>query len=821
MTNALEFGLWPVHRSQNSGSEFVRRRCVRPVVLAVAVMTAVASLGCRPAGGPAPSVTNSIGMKLVWVEPGSFEMGNRNPERVAALGGPPLLPEGDWDEKPVHTVTITRGFYISETEVTLEQFRQFRPEQPRGEVFPAYVSGVSWEDAVAFCEWLSERGGRSYRLPTEAEWEYACRAGTGTLFSSGDEPPAEGAANAWGLKNMHAGVAEWVWDWYGPYPPEAQTDPVGRAAGVGRVVRGGGVHDLKSRKSSPFQGTDNYYRRSANRASAPPGYRGGHWIGFRVVMAPMPEARPLPPVRPFVFEGVRRSTAYTEQGPDPNKPYFRRRPVLPIPPENMRPRAVWAAGLHPGMLWHNHSPGLAAMPNGDLLAFYFTASDPSAEYWPNVGLIATRLRFGSEEWDIPDFVFDFADLSNGPALLWNDAGRVHLFLGAVGMRGIPFLWTTTLDSGSTWSPFRIVEPQGETKGYTPQPINSAFRGPDGAMYVATDGIGGTSLLWESLDGGATWHDTMGRTGGRHTTFAPLDDGRILGMGGKNTDIEGFMPQSISGDRGRSWRVAKTGFPSLGSNQRPVILRLASGRLFFAGDWQDIDGHRPRGTTGRGVYVALSDDRGRSWQVKTLPGALPHESRVLRRPSETARVAGHRDGTLGYAAACQAPNGVIHLITSMNHPAMHFEFNEAWILDPQAGETAAATPAAGRMIEERETYPDGKVRLEWRATIAPDGRVLLHGRQRWYYPNGNLQYEARYRNGSKEDREAYYSEDGRILWEWRHGTDGASTWTQYWPSGAKKAESTWKNHRCKGVATRWDSSGGIVGRVRFEDGEPVE
>src|SRR5690606_33648897 len=150
---------------------------------------------------------NSLGMKLHPIPAGSFTMGETNPPPPERFEQPEYLRAGDWDEHPSHPVTLTRGFYLAETEVTIEQFRQFRPDYEGNEAHAPFASGLSWRDAMEFCAWLSAREGRHYRLPTEAEWEYACRAGTTTLFSSGDAPPAPGTANAWGIQNMHTGVA--------------------------------------------------------------------------------------------------------------------------------------------------------------------------------------------------------------------------------------------------------------------------------------------------------------------------------------------------------------------------------------------------------------------------------------------------------------------------------------------------------------------------------------------------------------------------------------------------------------------------------------
>jgi hypothetical protein len=165
------------------------------------------------------------------------------------------------------------------------------------------------------------------------------------------------------------------------------------------------------------------------------------------------------------------------------------------------------------------------------------------------------------------------------ALLWNDSGSVYFFGGGVGLDGVPFRFQISKDSGASWTPPEFPLLRGPIGGLTPQPITSAFRGPHGEMYVATDAVGGESMLWCSTDNGRTWSDTGGRTGGRHTTFVVLKDGSILGMGGKNTNIDGFMPKSISRDGGKTWTISKTPFPALGSNQRPFIMRLASGRLF--------------------------------------------------------------------------------------------------------------------------------------------------------------------------------------------------------------------------------------------------
>jgi len=219
-------------------------------------------------------ITNSIGMRLRRIEPGSFIMGSE---------------DGDTDEKPMHEVTITKPFYIGVYEVTQEQYaRVMGADRSRFPDPNRPVESVSWEEAKAFCRKLSENENAEYRLPTEAEWEYACRAGTRTVFHWGDsfdtgyfwcgynsahKPHQVGKAkpNPWGLYDMSGNVWEWCEDWYAEnaYSSSEANDPTGPATGTRRVVRGGS-----------WWGTPEDCR-SANRLSyAPDGRR--DTIGFRV-----------------------------------------------------------------------------------------------------------------------------------------------------------------------------------------------------------------------------------------------------------------------------------------------------------------------------------------------------------------------------------------------------------------------------------------------------------------------------------------------------------------------------------------------------------
>jgi hypothetical protein len=776
--------------------------------LNTALLAALVGLGLSCAERSGVAATNSVGLHMVPVPAGSFVMGEDT--------------HGDWDERPAHRVVLTKGFQISASEVTLEQFQKFRPGH--GFSHEGKATGVSWDDATAFCAWLSKKEGQPYRLPTEAEWEYACRAGTTNRFWSGAALPADtNQPNPWGLRGTHDGVMEWCSDWYGPYAPDEQTDPVGAASGMVRVVRGD-KPDLDERLKDEAGRIAEDYHRSANRAGLPPTFgvpagvvpsetnevSGAHWIGFRVVRGEMPATKGAPVQDPFVRQGVRPPDDWATVGP--TMPYFRKRHLLPIPPDNASDEAIAAAGFHPSFRKHNHSPALEVCPNGDVLLITYTSY---FEYEPGVSLMAARLRFGQDEWDFPEPMFDTPDVNDHATMLWTDwerGGRMWFFWGWPKMSAgaYPFQWMTSDDSGATWSPVRFPAFKGEVGPFSRQPINTALR-IGSTVLVASDAEKKSSVLWASEDEGKTWRDTGGRTAGRHTTFAALNNGSILGVGGKNSDLDGYMPKAISNDGGKSWEVSRTPFAAQGVNQRPSVLRLKSGRLLFAGDFQKRGNIAPEGITNRGCYVALSDDEGATWRIKPLPGAQPHEKPEYQ----------DDPATLGYSAARQAPNGMIHLISTMTRPCLHFEFNEAWILSdrPDAGDDGAwmASKAGDilKLLPSRSTV--GDLRIEWSGGVADDGRYLKEGTERWIQPDGKVRYEAAFTLGRKTGAEVLRRPDGTEVWRWDRRADGTATWTTYWENGTKRSESNWKGTAAHGSAKNWDRSGRLLNRVEFDSG----
>ena len=188
---------------------------------------------------------------------------------------------------------------------------------------------------------------------------------------------------------------------------------------------------------------------------------------------------------------------------------------------------------------------------------------------------------------MPELLFKVNGEPDTSPCQWREGGTNWL----MSKGGAVFRVSRSTDSGVTWT---MIVPQFSSGYGHLQPINSGFHAPDGAMYVATDGVGGESHLWRSLDNGLTWNDQGGRTSGRHSTIVPLDGtGRLLSLGGKNTDINGYMPQNISTNRGVTWEApTQSPFPKLAQGQRPSVCRLASGKLVMVGDASFVTTTKP-------------------------------------------------------------------------------------------------------------------------------------------------------------------------------------------------------------------------------------
>jgi formylglycine-generating enzyme required for sulfatase activity len=673
------------------------------------------------------TVTNSVGMKLVRIEPGTFTMGQDGPQledylrqkRFKELSN--VKDRIDFDERPAHKVRITQPFLMGATEVTVAEYRQFDPDFKKNDpkTKPAdddAAAGVTWEKATAFCEWLTKKEGRPYRLPTEAEWEYACRAGTTTLFHTGDDLPdghqkwfgeenfhgvyfppgpmpreydwrnagkpeaglkqgeviglthpsdelraggagalrvAQKTPNAWGLHDMHGNVAEWCSDWYGPYENGAQTDPLGRADGDCRVFRGG------------FHSSLVRFLRSANRGSWVPNSASDR-VGFRVVQAELPKGKSLPVAAP-PLHAQNVSQTVPRIAPQPaDTPFFDGpKPFVRIP----------EGAVGPVFISQNHSPAITECPNGDLLAVWFSTLGETDLTTSNA---AARLRFGAKEWQPASPFWDAQDVNDHAPKIWWDGDRTLYHFTEARGHGANLVRHST-DNGVTWSKAEVLRPRGEPSG-------NPIRTKDGVIAMPFD----NSSLVISRDHGTTWQSRgrdlrggddvrPGNSGpciaGIHAPIVELADGRLLAFGRLSAEdraqklFDLKMPASYSSDLGETWRWEVSEFPVVSNVQRPAMLRLQEGPILlcsFTDQWrtpfkerQGMTFTSTTGTyTGYGLYVAVSYDEGKTWP----------ERRLLAADGKTTA-----DG-YGYLAATQTRDGRIQLVTSKDH----YVFNLAWI-----------------------------------------------------------------------------------------------------------------------------------------------
>ena len=609
----------------------------------------------------------------------------------------------------------------------------------------AAVVFVSWNDAVRFCQWLSKKEGKPYRLPTEAEWEYACRAGTTTAFSTGDTLPPEyhenqenqwvprpvslvvGAtpANPWGLHDMHGNVEEWCMDWYGLYAAGEQTDPLGDAEGEFRVTRGGSHN------------TNVAYLRSANRLGTLPDDR--HWmIGFRVVQAepvlfslrertaPSRGARGVhSPAPPRWARDVRQDRCDWTGGPNMKKPHFKGpRRFVHVPPDSDGPL----------FSKHNHQPSIAWCLNGDLLAVWFSTNTEAGR---ELTVVASRLRRGQDAWEPANVFFKAPDRNMTGSAIWHD-GQGTLFhtnglSHASGWALLAMTMRTSRDNGATWSAARLIQPEHHLRH---QVISGTLRTREGVLIQACDanpaGNGG-SAIHLSRDGGKTWTDpseekgtgpigaptnaarrypppgragqldlsplprrfAAGETGrtiaGIHAGVVELRDGRLMALG-RGDPIAGRMPKSLSSDLGKTWTYSAGPFRPIGSGQRLVLLRLREGPLMLASFTDQTGfGKRPRGLsitdaagnerTVFGIFAAISLDEGETWPT----GRLVTDDRPAH---EVDGGSPERDFTMSPERSEMrgylAATQTPDGVIHLLSSAQHYEFNLAWLKTPMAG-----------------------------------------------------------------------------------------------------------------------------------------
>ncbi len=686
-------------------------------------------------GHAAEPITNSIGMKLMPIQPGTFMMGQEGPQTDYEMKKHPEESDrADWDEKPVHQVNISRPFHIGATEVTVEQYRQFDPEYRKGKGLPdEAANGISWHKAVEFCQWLSKKEGKAYRLPTEAEWEYACRAGTTTVFNTGDKLP-DGFLT-WFTRFGYPKL--FAWNYYFPdgkgspeYLPVGAEGASLKLAADGFVIpddvaaaakknqpllqvaqrapNAWGLYDMHGNLSEwcsdwygPYEAgeqtnprgrSDGDFRvfrdgphsmlsrlvRSANR---------GAWIpessasifGFRVVLGEEPTGELLAKVPPPKHaRDVKQEVAKIEMQPQ-DEPFFSGpKPFVKIPEGSAGP--LFSA--------HNHSPAITECPNGDLLAVWFSTVLEGATELCNA---ASRLRFGQSEWEEASPFWDGQDINDHAPKLWWDGDQTIYHLANGHSENIV---RTSTDNGTTWSKAQPIYPQGETGA-------GMIRTREGALIITQD-VGVS--LHKSSDNGKSWTSVGARhpnddvrPGGKgsrhagiHAPVVELADGRLMTIGRPHPAqvavFGGKALLSFSRDQGETWTYAASEFPAVTSVQRPVMIRLREGPIllcsftdqvldFYKGNRKGMTLRSKDGEfTGYGLFAAVSYDEGKTWPDRRLitPGGPAREVSTINRGMFT--MSDTMAEPQGYLAVTQSRDGRAQLITSKNH----YVFNLAWI-----------------------------------------------------------------------------------------------------------------------------------------------
>jgi len=291
LTHLIVFGGNAVVNTRINHNYWLLVFCVLFIVAAVIGCGPEVTVPATTANEETIMLPGNVPLEMVWIEPGTFMMGSKfSPQETASrFCGKAEFFE---DEHPQHKVRITQGFWMGKYEVTQAQWQTVMGNNPsrfKGDRNP--VESVSWNDCQEFVIKLGQKAGAAFRLPTEAEWEYACRAGSTTAYCFGDDasrlgdyawyddnsgkqthPVGQKKANAWGLYDMHGNVWEWCEDWYHAdfYSKSPERDPLNTSTGDNRVLRGGSWYISAG------------YCRSANRGRDCPTDTFSS-LGFRVV----------------------------------------------------------------------------------------------------------------------------------------------------------------------------------------------------------------------------------------------------------------------------------------------------------------------------------------------------------------------------------------------------------------------------------------------------------------------------------------------------------------------------------------------------------
>lgn len=639
---------------------------------------------------------------MVQIKGGTFTMGNTINCTAAEMDMS--------DEKPAHKVRLS-SFLMSECEITNSQFEEFRPSHKtlRGKNNGISSSDdeavvyVSYYDAVEYCNWLSDKTKRKFRLPTEAEWEYACKAGTDTPYFFGDSLPAsllknqctvrdfkkvslrvrQTPSNSYGLFDMHGNVEEWCLDWFSAYQSEGndrvQKNPAGTRKGQFKITRGGS-------HSTPV-----IFLRSTCRMAMIP--EDSHsQTGFRIVESDLeypddfsfcndliPESLIPKPMSPEKVLSATNSNQYAYGASAKDVAVFKEPVPYVIDP-------VYS---------HNHQPAICYCQSGDILACWYSTDRENGR---GMVELCSRLHPGEDEWTKAEMFFRVPGRNITGLSLLNDNGILRHINGVEASgdwQNLAMIQRLSYDDGYTWTTPEIIEKEHSKRH---QVIAGAFKDSKDVLIQLCDagpgGNDGTSIH-KSTDNGKTWTDLWdsipvrefrdGETGttiaGIHAGAVELSDGSILALGRGNT-IEGRMPMSISRDGGRTWMYSPSEFPPISSGQRLVLMRLREGPILLI-SFTDYPEITPDGKHGLiidnklsfGLFASLSFDDGKTWPVKKL--ISDGKYRELDGGAWTGPFI--MDEThaepKGYMAAVQSPDGIIHLISSR----IYYAFNLNWLL----------------------------------------------------------------------------------------------------------------------------------------------
>lgn len=445
--------------------------------------------------------------------------------------------------------------------------------------------------------------------------------------------------------------------------------------------------------------------------------------GRVVRMTPLPDPTP-----PRWARDVSQTASGWPKSKELTEPFFARPIPFVIPPTDE------GEPFHP----HNHQPSITWLPNGDLLAIWYSTI---REQGTELTVLASRLRAGKEAWEPSSEFFKAANRNmHGSSIFHDGLGTLYHFNGmgpdgGFGWAKLALLVRTSRDNGVTWTVPQAADPRIIGRH---QVISGTIRTKAGVLIQNCDAVpggnGGTALHL-SDDGGKTWKDPgegqpapqfvaggegRGTIAGIHAGVVELADGRLLAFGRGDT-IEGKMPQSISSDLGATWRYQPSAFPPIGGGQRLVLRRLNEGPLLFiaftSGNRREPEANgmvfvdqEGKEFVGHGMYAALSFDEGQSWPVRKLltPGAGEFNGGAWTQVFVGTPT---RAEPAGYLAATQTPDGTIHLISSR----LHYRFNLAWLT---AGTRAGDKQQTTASTTTSKPTPEGQASRPLVGPLAP-------------------------------------------------------------------------------------------------------